>query len=140
MSPLDLETLFANALRSHSALAAFAGLLVVEDKADSTFTMPACIVKCETTPLNLDGSVFDFAVEVFVETSADITDAREAHSTLFAAVNGALIADPADLLSAVNAQTDCDFRGWSAKAPSPGISGAHFRSAMAVAGCAVLTP
>lgn len=139
MSPLELETLFADSLRSHAALAAFTGLLVVEDKADSTFTMPACIVKCDTTPLNGDGSIFDFSVEVFVETSADGTAAREAHSALFAAVHGALIADSAALLAAVNAQLACDFRGWSAKAPTPGISGNHFRSALAIAGSALLT-
>ncbi len=136
MSPLELETIFADALRAHAALAAFTGLLVVEDKADSTFTMPAVIVKCEMVPLTEDGSTFDYGVDVFVETTADGTGPRAAHTALFSAVQSALIAAPTALRTAVNAAAVPTFRAWAAKAPTPGISGKHFHSGLGIAGCA----
>lgn len=101
---------------------AFAGILLHNAQTGDTLARPSLVFDCKTKALNSSGTALEYALTVWVESSADRTlptdpDPAVAHAARVAAVNRKLLGDGAPaLLAALNQLAGYDYRRWTGAA------------------------
>jgi hypothetical protein len=132
MRALELADLFRTAFSADSA---FNDIGCFNDLSSGELSRSCLIFKVEDVPQNGTGTALEFTLHIWCESSADVADAATAHRELVAGVREKLHGSgKAALLSAVNADADYMFFGWSVAPDAPGIDGNHFRSSVVAVG------
>lgn len=121
----------------------FSGVACLGDLESETVVRPSLTFKCDTTPQNGSGSVNEFTLTIWVETSADgataaaIVAAAGGHRTLCGLVRTALHGSgKAAMLAEVNESAAYEVHGLNAAPDSAGIEGNHYRTGIVATGTA----
>ena len=120
-----------------AADATFAAVTCLGDLDSDTIVRPSLVFKCDTTPQNISGSVNEFVLTIWAESTADGDTAVADHRALCALVRTALHGSgKAAMLAEVNESTAYEIHGLNAAADTAGLEANHFRTGIAATGTA----